>query len=186
MSFLKEIKRRKVFRVAAVYVAVAIAVIGVLDGVMGPLNLPAGFDTVVIIVLAVGFPIAVVLAWVFDLTLAGVVRTPPSDAETKSEVPVGTPGQSPPSEQAAPSPPAESVAPRPELLRNSVAVLPLENLSPNPDDAYFAAGIHEEILNRLTKIQDLSVIARTSVKRYRDTEKSNRRDRCGAWRRHGR
>ena len=172
MSFLGEIKRRKVFQVAAVYVAVAIAVIGVLDGVMGPLNLPVGFDTVVIIVLAVGFPIAVVLAWVFDLTLAGVVRTPPSDAERKSEVPVGTPGQSPPSEQAAPSPPAESVAPRPELLRNSVAVLPLENLSPNPDDAYFAAGIHEEILNYLTKITDLSVIARTSVKKYRDTDKS--------------
>ena len=172
MSFLKEIKRRKVFQVAAVYVAVAIAVIGVLDGVMGPLNLPVGFDTVVIILLAAGFPIAVVLAWVFDLTLPGVVRTPPSEVETRSEVPLGTPGQSPPSERVAPSPSAESVAPRPELLRNSVAVLPLENLSPNPDDAYFAAGIHEEILNYLARIKDLNVIARTSVKRYKDTDKS--------------
>ena len=110
MSFLKEIKRRKVFQVAAGYVAVAVAVIGVLDGVMGPLNLPVGFDTVVIIVLAVGFPIAVVLAWVFDLTLGGVVRTPPSEAETKSEVPLGTPGPPPPSEQVAPSPCAAHIA----------------------------------------------------------------------------
>ena len=93
MSFLKEIKRRKVFQVAAVYVAVAIAVIGVLDGVMGPLNLPVGFDTVIIIVLAVGFPIAVVLAWVFDLTFAGVVRTPASDEVVETRVPVTAPEQ---------------------------------------------------------------------------------------------
>jgi TolB-like protein/Tfp pilus assembly protein PilF len=52
------------------------------------------------------------------------------------------------------------------VLENSIAVLPFENLSPNPDDAYFAAGIHEEILNQLTKISDLSVIARTSVMQY--------------------
>ena len=57
-------------------------------------------------------------------------------------------------------------------LRNSVAVLPLENLSPNPNDAYFAAGIHEEILNYLTKIKNLNVIARGSVKRYVNTDKS--------------
>ncbi len=180
MSFLKEIKRRKVFRVVAVYVAVAIAVIGVLDGVMDPLNLPVGFDTVVIIVLAGGFPIAVVLAWVFDLTLGGVVRTPAIDEVTETRVPVTTPEQpaqgselqAPSLEQVAASPLAGSIEPRPELLRNSVAVLPLENLSPNPDDAYFAAGIHEEIINYVARIKDLSVIARTSVKRYKDTDKS--------------
>jgi TolB-like protein/Tfp pilus assembly protein PilF len=172
LSFLGEIKRRKVWQVAAVYVAVALAVIGLIDGVNEPLSLPSWFDTVVIVLLAVGFPIALVLAWAFDLTPAGVVRTPPSEAETESEVPLGTRGESPPSEQVAPSPSTESVAPRPELLRNSVAVLPLENLSPNPDDAYFAAGIHGEILNYLAKIKDLHVIARTSVKRYQDTDKS--------------
>ncbi len=61
---------------------------------------------------------------------------------------------------------------RTKALRNSVAVLPLENLSPNPNDAYFAAGIHEEILNYLTKIKNMNVIARTSVKRYANTDKS--------------
>ena len=57
-------------------------------------------------------------------------------------------------------------APTQEMLRNSVAVLPFENLSPDPNNAYFAAGIHEEVLNQLAKIRDLSVIARTTMVRY--------------------
>ena len=187
MSFLGEIKRRKVFQVAAVYTVVAWLLIQIIDVVNDPLNLPAWFDTVMIVLLAVGLPIAVVLAWAFDLTPTGVVRTPAIDAVTETGVSLGTPQQPAPSierpapspeqpapspERTAPSPRAESIRPRPKILRNSVAVLPLENLSPNPDDAYFAAGIHEEILNCLTKIKDLSVIARTSVKKYRDTDKS--------------
>ena len=60
----------------------------------------------------------------------------------------------------------------PEVLPNSIAVLPFENLSPDPKNAYFAAGIHEEILNQLAKIQDLSVIARTTMVRYANSEKS--------------
>ena len=171
MSFLKEIKRRKVFRVVVVYAGVAWAVTASIGDIADTLNLPAGFDTVVIVVLAVGFPLAVVLAWVFDLTFAGVVRTPASD-EVVPTAAVSTPPQPASSpKQTTPSPPAESMEARPKLLRNSVAVLPLENLSPNPDDAYFAAGIHEEILNYLGKIKDLNVIARTSVKRYQDTDK---------------
>jgi TolB-like protein len=56
-----------------------------------------------------------------------------------------------------------------DVLHNSIAVLPFDNLSPNPDDAYFAAGIHEEVLNRLANVKDLSVIARTTVLRYADS-----------------
>jgi hypothetical protein len=59
-------------------------------------------------------------------------------------------------------------APAAEVLRNSVAVLPFTNLSPNPDDAYFAQGIHEEVLNQLGKLGALTVIGRTSVLRYAD------------------
>ena len=58
------------------------------------------------------------------------------------------------------------------LLHNSVAVLPFEDLSPNPDDVYFSAGIHQEIVNQLAKIQDMSVIFYSSVVRYKDTDKS--------------
>lgn len=60
----------------------------------------------------------------------------------------------------------------PEVLPNSIAVLPFENLSPDPNNAYFAAGIHEEILNQLAKIEDLSVIARTTMVRYVNSQKS--------------
>jgi adenylate cyclase len=167
LSFLGEIKRRHVFQVAIAYVVVAWVILQVVDVVKEPLNLPNGFDTAVIVLVAIGLPLALVLAWAFDLTSIGVVRTPPA-AAASATAPAPTP--------AAPSPastPAPSAAPaRPKRLRNSVAVLPLDNLSPNPDDAYFAAGIHEEILNQLAKIRDLSVIARTSVKKYQDTDKS--------------
>jgi TolB-like protein/Flp pilus assembly protein TadD len=154
-------------QVAAAYAVVAWLVVQVVDVVNEPLSLPAAFDTVVIVLVAVGFPLALVLAWAFDLTPVGMVRTPAASATVPVES--AGPARSYPTPE---SPTAGSTAPHPAILRNSVAVLPLENLSPNPNDAYFAAGIHEEILNQLTKIKDLSVIARTSVKRYRDTEKS--------------
>lgn len=74
-SFLGEIKRRKVFQVAAVYLVVAWLIIQVVDVVNEPLNLPDRFDTVVILLVAIGFPLALILAWAFDLTSEGVVRT---------------------------------------------------------------------------------------------------------------
>ncbi len=74
MSFLEEIKRRKVFQVAAVYLVVAWLIMQVVDVVSGPLLLPDVFARIVIVVLAIGFPIAVVLSWAFDLTPEGVVK----------------------------------------------------------------------------------------------------------------
>ena len=74
MSLLGELKRRKVFQVAAVYAVVAWLIIQVIDVINDPLNLPGWLDTVVIVLLAVGFPIAIILAWAFDLTPQGVAR----------------------------------------------------------------------------------------------------------------
>jgi adenylate cyclase len=88
MSFVGEIKRRKVFQVAALYAVMAWLVIQVIDVVNEPLKLPEWLDTVVIVLLAVGFPIAMILAWAFDLTPEGI--KPEADApavETKSRVP---------------------------------------------------------------------------------------------------
>ena len=153
MSFLGEIKRRKVFQVAAVYAVVAWLIIQIIDVVSEPLSLPDWLDTVVIVLLIVGFPVALVLAWALDLTPHGVIRTPPSNTEDRKAADArDLSGNRAEAEQ--------------DILPHSVAVLPFENLSPNPDDAYFAAGIHEEILNHLTKIKDISVIARTSVMQY--------------------
>ena len=89
MSLLGEIKRRKVFQVAAVYAVMAWLVIQVVDVINDPLNLPEWLDTVVIVLLAVGFPIATILAWAFDLSPTGVKREAPA-----SEAASVLPGQS--------------------------------------------------------------------------------------------
>ena len=72
-------------------------------------------------------------------------------------------------------PPAVVEENTPEVLPNSVAVLLFDNLSPDPDDAYFAAGLHDEILSQLAKLSALSVISRTSVLRYSDSDLSIQR-----------
>lgn len=198
MSFLGEIKRRKVFQVAAVYLVASWLIMQVVDVVAEPLLLPDWFPRVVIVLLAVGFPIAIILSWAFDLTPAGVERTRATDAgdsgppETMPArtglainvavigvlsillvligVFVFSPDGSAPvvneedDRGATPAIASETLG----ALPNSVAVLLCDNLSPNPDDAYFAAGIHEEILNQLVKIEALNVIARTSVLQYAD------------------
>jgi len=183
MSFVGEIKRRKVFQVAAIYAVMAWLIIQIIDVVGEPLSLPGWLDTVVIVLLAVGFPIAVILAWAFDLTPDGVVRdrgtTGAATANSRRGIEYALIGllviamgwivyrvELAPSAEEAEIVVEES---RREVLPNSVAVLPLQNLSLDPGDAFFAAGIHDELLNQLAKIRDLNVIARTSVLRYADS-----------------
>jgi TolB-like protein/Tfp pilus assembly protein PilF len=179
MSFLAEIKRRKVFQVAAVYLVVSWLIMQVVDVVNEPLTLPDWFDTAVIVALAIGLPIALILAWAFDVTPDGVVKDLGGDETVHSGgkrieyVLIGLLAvamvwvlyrvEISPSEQSV-----ELAADETErgVLSNSIAVLPFENLSPDPDNAYFAAGIHESTLNQLAKIRDLIVIARTSVMQY--------------------
>jgi serine/threonine-protein kinase len=90
MSFLGEIKRRKVFKVAAVYAVVAWLIIQIVATVEEPLSLPGWFDTAVIVLLAVGFPIAIILAWAFDLTPHGIKSATDREA---GNVPAQTTGQ---------------------------------------------------------------------------------------------
>jgi adenylate cyclase len=177
MSFLGEIGRRKIFQVAAVYAVVAWLLIQIVATIEAPLNLPEWADTLVIVLLAVGFPITMIVSWGFNLTAEGLVRdegtAPQSRSRTiefaligllivavlwvlyRTEFETGVPFDG-----------RESVSARTDVLPHSVAVLPFANLSPDPDDAYFAAGMHDEILNHLAKLEDLNVIARTSVLRY--------------------
>ena len=169
MSFVSELKRRKVFQVAAVYLVVAWLIMQVVDVVNEPLRLPEWFDTVAIMIVAIGFPIALILSWAFDLTPEGVVKdsgTVQSSGRRIEYVLIGllviAVGWIGFRELSPPAPSTNDVLP------NSVAVLPFENLSPNPDDAYFVAGVHEQILNELAKIRDLNVIARTTMMRYAD------------------
>lgn len=182
MSILGEIKRRKVFQVAAIYGVTAWLIIQIIDVVNEPLSLPEWLDTVVIVLLAVAFPVALILAWAFNLTPEGVVRdrgttgaAPSKSGRGVAYVLIGllvlAIAWAVYRVEFAPAPTeVETVVEESqrEVLPNSVAVLPLENLSLDPENAFFAAGVHDELLNQLVKIKDLNVIARTSVLRYAD------------------
>lgn len=162
-----ELRRRKVFRVTGVYVVAAAATLQVADVVVEPLSLPDGTMTLLIVLAAVGLPIAAALAWTFDLTAAGLERTGPAPASGSSAgsshspafvalailiglVAVGT---------------YAFVGP----LRggdggtlDSVAVLPFVNMSDDPSNEYFSDGITEELLDALAGVPGLRVPARTS------------------------
>ena len=176
MSFLGEIKRRKVFQVTAVYLVVSWLIMQVVDVVNEPLNLPDWFDTAVIVALGIGLPIALILAWAFDVTPEGVVRdqgratAAPASGRRIEYVLIGLVVVALTWVIYRVEFDSADVAgvQREGVLPNSVAVLPFENLSPDPDNKYFAAGIHDTILNELAKIRDVNVIARTSVLRYAD------------------
>jgi TolB-like protein/Flp pilus assembly protein TadD len=159
-SFIAEIRRRKVFQVTVAYAVVAWLLIQVVIAIKAPLQLPVWFDTAVIVLLLVGFPITVIFAWIYEFSGGSLRRTPSADkvaqnAPTKSET------------SHQPVKPAAAAS----SLPNSIAVLPFDNMSPNPDHAYFAAGIHEEILNSLANLKSLNVIARTSVLQYAGAQK---------------
>ncbi len=179
MSLLGEIKRRKVFQVAAVYLVVAWLIMQVVDVVNEPLSLPNWFDTVAILIVAIGFPIALIVSWAFDLTPEGMVRDQGTNVVAQSSgrrmeyVFAGLLVVAVATLLYREFSPAGSGGDRgAELLPNSVAVLPFDNLSPDPENAYFAAGIHEAVLNELAKIADITVIARTSMLRYEDSPRS--------------
>jgi len=184
MSLLGEIKRRKVFQVAAVYAVVAWLLVQIVDVVNEPLSLPDWFDTAVIMALAIGFPIAVILAWAFDLTPEGVVKdqgTDPNGGRRIEYVLIGllvvSVGWLAYRVEIIPPQPFVEVVTEEVIAdlsrdRHSIAVLPFANESAAEENAEFLAnGLHDDILTQLAKINSLSVISRTSVLAYRDTLK---------------
>jgi len=179
MSVLGELKRRKIVQVIAVYAVVAWLVVQVITSIEEPLNLPAWTDTLVIVLLVLGFPVMLVVSWAFNVTPGGLVRdegvaeTAEGSGRTIEFVLIGLVAVAviwliyrtefdtqPSAEQAV----VQEVAP--DILPNSVAVLPFANLSPDPDNAFFAAGIHDTILHELAKVSDLNVVSRTAMLRY--------------------
>jgi TolB-like protein len=149
MSFFAELKRRKVFKVGAAYLIAAWVAIQAAAIIAPQLKLPEWVPTLVTVLVGVGFPIALVLAWFFDITPQGIKRDP-ADATPAADAAHMT--------TAAASTDAATTT----IPRKSIAVLPFADLSPTRDQEYFSDGIAEEILNALVKLKDLKVAGRTS------------------------
>jgi serine/threonine-protein kinase len=137
-NFFAELKRRKVYRVAVAYIVAAWVLAQVATQVFPFFEVSNWTVRLIILALCLGFPIAVVLAWAYDITPSGIKRT----------------------DDIAP-------APALAVSEKSIAVLPFENLSDDRENTFFADGVHDDILSSLARIADLKVISRTSVQQYR-------------------
>jgi hypothetical protein len=176
-NFFAELKRRNVYKVAIAYAVVAWLVMQIATQVFPFLEIPNWAIRLVIMLIVIGFPIALVIAWAFELTPEGIKRTEDVDLSKSVRRKTGRkldffiiavlllvigillfqrlhPNVSP------------AVSSSPE---KSIAVLPFENVSEDKAFAFFADGVQDEILTDLAKIADLKVISRTSVMQYKNT-----------------
>ncbi|MGI9265031.1 MAG: tetratricopeptide repeat protein, partial [Gammaproteobacteria bacterium] len=149
-GIVAELRRRKVIRVAVVYAIVAWLLIQIAETTFDPLNLPEWTLTLVVMLAILGFPLALVLAWAFELTPDGLKRDSGSEMAEEAAV---------------------SASPANE---RSIAVLPFADMSPGQDQAYFCEGIAEEILNVLARLDELQVASRTSSFGYSAREQDIR------------
>jgi TolB-like protein/Tfp pilus assembly protein PilF len=181
-KFFAEVRRRSVYKVAVAYFVVAWLLVQVATQTFPFLEIPSWCVRLVIVLLLLGFPIAMILAWAYELTPAGIKRSEdvapehaikPADGRKRSSFIIGAlmcvlallafqqvrrGGSS-----------ASNAADK------SIAVLPFDNFSDEKENAFFADGIQDDILTSLAKIRDLKVISRTSVLPYRGAGKDNLR-----------
>src|SRR6266513_2667467 len=181
MNFFTELKRRNVYKVAVAYMVAGWALSQGIAQVFPVFDIPNWIIRLIVLLIILGLPIALVLAWTFELTPEGIKRTETADAmpETARQkkhtwiyvVVIGgvfsiglfflgrysaknaTPRQS----EAA------------TVSQKSIAVLPFDNLSRDPDNAYFCEGVQDEILTRLAKVSDLKVVSRTSTQHFKSS-----------------
>lgn len=185
MSFFAELRRRNAFRVAAGYLVAAWLIVQVVNNVAAPLALPGWTPALVIVLLAVGFPVALVLAWAREMpSEGGAAPVRPVGAMDialiallvavlgVSAYQIGRPNRTPVQAAVADAAPAASVpdaAPAdPSADSLSVAVLPFADMSPQGDQEYFADGLSEELMNQLAQVEGLRVTGRTSSFVYKD------------------
>src|SRR4029077_15222753 len=173
--FFAEMKRCNVYKVAVAYVVAGWALAQGIAQVLPVFDIPNWVIRSIVVLIVIGFPVALVLAWAFELTPEGLKRTEAADAVQQRSrrrvwiyvVIIGgliSVGLFFLGRYTAPSASGGSSTPV-----KSIAVLPFENLSRDPDNAYFTEGVQEEILTRLAKVADLRVIARTSTQQYKSS-----------------
>ena len=174
MSFLGELQRRKVIRVAGVYLVASWVLLQIAATVAPILSLPEWFEELVLVLLGIGFPIALILAWALEQSPDGLHRDKGAPSSSRSRiidyailafVAIGAFYLL--LDRTGRDAPASNVA-----LDRSVAVLPFTNLNDNKENEAFTAGIHSDLLAQLSKIRSLRTISRTSMLPYRDSGKS--------------
>lgn len=146
MKLYEELKRRNVFKVGIAYVVVAWVVLQVADVILGNVDLPGWIFRTLLLLLALGFPIALVLAWAFELTRDGLKR---DSAMGEGDV---------------------DIAPARSNHETSIAVLPFPDMSAEKDQEHFCDGLTEELLNVFTSIPNLRVASRTSCFAFKGQE----------------
>src|SRR5207302_757207 len=176
-NFFAELQRRNVYKVAVAYAVVGWLLVQVTTQVFPIFEIPNWALRLIVLAIIIGFPIALVIAWAFELTPEGIKRTEDVDLAASARQPrkhtwifvviVGATfsiglffvGRYTARNTAS--------AAGTELSAKSIAVLPFDKLSRDPDNAFFAEGVQDEILTRLAKVADLKVIARTSTQHFK-------------------
>jgi TolB-like protein/Flp pilus assembly protein TadD len=173
-GFFEEVQRRKVYRVAAAYIIAAGFIIQIGSAVFPAWELPNWAFRLVVVLLLIGFPIALILAWAYDVTPQGIRATPAPGVPVARRrrnlimlIGIGVIISAAAGFFLLPRASARKID-------KSIAVLPFQNLSDEKENAYFADGMQDDILTNLSKIGDLKVISRMSVMSYRDGTRNAR------------
>src|SRR6266699_3219956 len=173
-GFFEELQRRKVYRVAAAYIIAAGFIIQIGSAVFPAWELPNWTLRLVVVLLPIGFPIDLILAWAYDVTPQGIQATPapPGTQRGRNVIALTAIGLA-----------ISAVAgfflfsrASGRSVDKSIAVLPFQSLSDEKENAYFADGMQDDILTNLSKIGDLKVISRMSVMSYRGDAVRNARE----------
>jgi len=178
--FWQELKRRNVVRVITVYAGAAFVLIELINNITEPLRLPDWTPTLVIVLLAIGFPIVIIFSWLYDIhPEGGMVKTEPADKVKVKEIPKSSNSWKMASYISFVVivglivlniiPRANRAAISTAELERSIAVLPFENMSHNEDDDYLGGAFTDEIIMALQKIKEFErVLSRTSTMQYEE------------------
>lgn len=180
MSFLGELRRRSVFKVGAAYLMIAWLIVQVVGNLNDPLNLPEGFDTVVVVLLAIGLPVALILAWAYEVTPEGAQPTSPRERSS-----IGTQTTAKRLNLALASLLALVLvfvladtfwldSAKSSVLPNSVAVIPFENIDTDEETDRFTRAVWDEFMDQLLALESLTPIAKATMRVYAGTTKSAR------------
>ncbi|MDH5432343.1 MAG: hypothetical protein OEY19_00205 [Gammaproteobacteria bacterium] len=177
-NLLEELKKRSIFKVAVAYILVGWILVQVAAAIESLVEMPDWFGAVVLAFIVIGFPVAMVLAWAYEVTPEGIKKTSKKANSKKAS------SKHSPVDLAiivillsalgyvlyTPEETREIITDRTTLP--GIAVIPFENMSGNADNEQFTSGLHDDLLTQLSRINGLKVISRTSVLKYKNTDKS--------------